>query len=152
MPMLDKLKLTEKTPFTAFSTPEAHLRRKFLSAIDLQIAAAEARSQGEPFIRRGKRWIPDASGEKVLKEVPLRFLSWWWQDEAGKLMLTLRYGSKRIELKAGKPAIEVGDEAQLVPTLKLVREAVAAGELDKLLMTAKGQRSRVKMPGVASAN
>ena len=143
MPMLDKLKLTEKTPHAAFSTPEAHLRRKFLSAIDTQIAAAEARSQGQPFIRRGKRWLPDGEGgERVLKEVPVRFLPWWWQDEAGKLMLTLRYGSKRIELKPGKPAIEVGDEAQLVPTLKLVREAVAAGELDKLLMTAKEQRRR----------
>jgi len=52
-------------------------------------------------------------------------------------MLTLRYGSKRIALKPGKPAIEIGEEAQLVPTLKLVRQAVAAGELDKLLMTAK---------------
>ena len=57
-------------------------------------------------------------------------------------MLTLRHGSKRIELKPGKTAIEVGEEAQLLPTLKLVRQAAAAGELDKLLMTAKEQRRR----------
>ncbi len=57
-------------------------------------------------------------------------------------MLTLRYGSKWIELRPGKSAIEIGEEAQLLPTLKLVPEAVAAGELDKLLMTAKEQRRR----------
>jgi Family of unknown function (DUF6641) len=141
--MLDSLKLTEKTPYAAFSTPEAHLRRKFLSALDTQIAAAEAHSENKPFLRRGKRWLPDQqTGERVLKEVPLRFLPWWWRDEAGKLMLTLRYGSKRIELKPGKPAIEVGEEQHLLPTLKLIREAVAAGELDKLLVTAKQQRRR----------
>ena len=78
----------------------------------------------------------------MLKEVPVRFLPWWWRDEAGKLMLTLRYGSKRIELKPGKPAIEVGEDAALVPTLKLIREAVAAGELDKLLVAAKEHRRR----------
>ncbi|MFZ1416290.1 MAG: DUF2190 family protein [Defluviicoccus sp.] len=127
MPMLDKLKLTEKTPFAAFSTPEAHLRRKFLSAIDMQIAAAEARLQGQPFIRRGKRWLPDAEkGERLLKEVPVRFLPWWWQDEAGKLMLTLRYGSKRIELKPGKPAIEVGDRLFWNATNKVVNKTATA--------------------------
>ncbi len=57
-------------------------------------------------------------------------------------MLTLRYGSKWIELRPGKSAIAIGEEAQLLPTLKLVPEAVAAGELDKLLMTAKEQRRR----------
>ncbi len=57
-------------------------------------------------------------------------------------MLTLRYGSKRIELKPGQPAIEIGEEAQLLPTLKLVLEAAVAGELDKVLMTAKEQRRR----------
>lgn len=84
--------------------------------------------------------MPDGeTGERMLKEVPVRFLPWWWRDEAGKLMLTLRYGSKR---KPGKPAIDIGEEARLIPTLKLVREAVAAGELDKLLMTAKELRRR----------
>ena len=67
------------------------------------------------------------SGVRVPPPLPppklklLRFLPWWWRDEAGKLMLTLRYGSKRIELKPGKPAIEVGEDAQLLPTLKLIR-------------------------------
>lgn len=119
------------------------MRASSCSRSTRQVAAAEAHSENKPFLRRGKRWIPDQqTGERVLKEVPLRFLPWWWRDEAGKLLLTLRYGSKRIELKPGKPAIEVGEEEHLLPTLKLIREAVAAGELDKLLVTAKEQRRR----------
>jgi hypothetical protein len=112
--------VTEKTPYVAFSTPGAHLRRKFLAAIDTLIAAAEAHSENKPFIRRGRRWLPDnETGERVLEEVPWRFLPWWWRDEAGKVLLTLCYGSKRIELKSGKPAIEVvGDAQHLLPTLK----------------------------------
>ena len=145
MAMLDKLKMTDKTPHAAFATPEAHLRRKFLKALDIQITAAQAHANGEPFIRRGKRWVPDPdTGEKVLKEVPVRFSPWWWQDETEKLMLTVRYGSKRLELKSGKPAIEVGDFDNLLPTLNLIKEAVGAGELDKVLTAAKESRLKAR--------
>ncbi len=141
MAMLDKLKLSDKTPHAAFSTPEAHLRQKFLGALDVQIAAAEVHASGETYIRYGKRWMEDAeTGEKVLKEVPVRFSPWWWQDEAGKLMLTVRYGNRRLEMKPGKPGIEVGDIDNLLPTLNTVREAVGAGELDKVLTAAKASR------------
>ena len=143
MAMLDKLKMTDKTPHADFSTPEAHLRRKFPQALDIQITAAEAHSNGETFIRRAKRWVPDPeTGEKVLKEVPVRFSPWWWQDETDKLMLTVRYGSKRLELKPGKTAIELGDFENLLPTLNLIKEAAGAGELDKLLMEVKASRER----------
>jgi hypothetical protein len=145
MAMLDKLKMTDKTPLAAFSTPEAHLRRKFLKGLDIQITAAEAHSNGEPFIRRGKRWVPDAdTGEKVLKEVPIRFSPGWWQDETDKLILTVRYGSKRLELKPGKTAIELGDFDNLLPTLNLIKEAVGAGELDKVLTVAKETRLKAR--------
>ena len=55
-------------------------------------------------------------------------------------MLSVRYGNRRLEMKPGKPAIEVGDLDSLVPTLNLVREAAGAGELDKLMMAAKASR------------
>ena len=141
MGMLDKLKMTDKTPHVAFSTPEAHLRRKFLTALDVQIVAAEAHTKGEAFIRRAKRWVPDPeTGEKVMKEVPVRFSPWWWEDETGKLMLTVRYGSKPLELKPGKTAIELDGFDKLLPTLSLIKDAIGAGELDQLLMAAKASR------------
>jgi len=141
--MLEELTLSKKTPITAALNAQTAMRHKFLAAIDTQIAAAEAQTENRPFVRLGKRWLSDGeSGERVQKEVPLRFLPWWWRDETGMVMLTLRYGSRPIELRPGKPTIEIGDESNLLPTLKLIREAAALGELDSMLVTAKPRRRR----------
>ncbi len=96
------------------------------------------------------RWIigPE-SGERVRKDVPVRFRRWWWSDDTGKVMLDVRYGNRRIELQPGKPTIEVGSAENLLPTIQAVREAVAAGELDKLLMAAKKERGRPKRKAAA---
>ena len=78
--------------------------------------------------------IPDPeTGERVRKDVPVRFRRWWWSDDTGNVMLDVRYGNRRIELQPGKPTIEVGAAENLLPTIQAVRETVAAGELDKLL-------------------
>jgi len=50
------------------------------------------------------------------------------------------YGNKRLTIKPKKAAIEVGNASNLVPTLELLKEAVEAGELDKVLMAAKEAR------------
>ena len=68
---------------------------------------------------------------------------------SANVMLDVRYGNRRIELKPGKPTIEVGSTDNLLPTLKAVKETVAAGELDKLLMAAKKERVH---PGIQIQN
>lgn len=45
-----------------------------------------------------------------------------------------------IDLKPEKPAIEVRAAESLVPVLQKLREAVLAGELDKVLKDARGTR------------
>ena len=55
-------------------------------------------------------------------------------------MLDVRYGNRRLEIKPKKSAIEVGEAENLVPTLETLRQAVNAGELDKLLKEAKSSR------------
>ena len=50
--------------------------------------------------------------------------------ESGKLALSVRYGTKVLELAKGKVAVEVGGEKDLVPTLELIKTAVLNGELD----------------------
>ena len=62
-------------------------------------------------------------------------------------MPDVRYGNRRIEPKPGKPTIEVGSTENLSPTLQVVRETLAGGELDKLLMDAKKERGRPKRKG-----
>ncbi len=141
MTILSKLSLTDKARVSAIPTPEVRVRSKMIEAIETQIEAATAKSNGEVYIRRAKRWVDDPeSGERVLKEVPVRFRPWSWTDESGKVMLEVHYGNKRLTIKPKKAAIEVGDASNLVPTLELLKEAVEAGELDKVLIAAKEAR------------
>ena len=49
-------------------------------------------------------------------EVPVRFRRWFWKDEQGSYMLDVRYGNRRLEIESKKPAIEVGEAKNLIPT------------------------------------
>ena len=141
MTILEKLSFSDKTRAAMLTSPEAKLRGKMLDALDLQIEAAKAMLNGDTFIRRAMRWVKDPeTGERVRKEMPVRFRPWYWKDEQGNYMLDVRYGNRRIELKPKKPAIEIGEAENLVPTLETLREAVNAGELGKLLKEAKSSR------------
>jgi len=63
-------------------------------------------------------------------ETPKRVKPWWFVTDAGKIALSVRYGTKVLELAKGKVAVEVGAEKDLVPTLELIKTAVLNGELD----------------------
>ena len=116
-----------------------------LNTLGLQISSAEMEANGEEFVRRAMRWITNKeTGERVRKEVPVRFRRWWWNDDTGKVMMEVRYGNKPLELQAGKPTIEVGERENLQPVLTTLKESIATGELDKLLMEAKKARVRPK--------
>ena len=109
MTILSKLSFSDKTRAAMLTSPEVKLRGKMLEVIDLQIEAAKAMLAGETFVRKVTRWVDDPeTGERVRKEVPVRFRPWYWKDEQGNFMLDIRYGNKRLELKPKKPAIEVG--------------------------------------------
>ena len=56
--------------------------------------------------------------------------AWWFVAENGKLVLSVRYGTKVLELAKGKWAVEVGSEKDLLPVLETLKGAVLAGELD----------------------
>ena len=56
--------------------------------------------------------------------------AWWFVAENGKLVLSVRYGTKVLELAKGKVAVEVGGEKDLVPVLEVLKGAVLGGELD----------------------
>ncbi len=142
MPILDKLTLSNKTKAGATISPEARVRSKMLAGLDVQIAAVEAQANGEIYIKRDMRWITDTeTGERVRKEVPVRFNRWHWADETGTVFIQLRYGNKPLELKKGKPTIEIGSDDKLLPTLRGLREAIVEGEFDAVLMAAKKERA-----------
>ena len=141
MTILDKLNFSDKTKASAVMSPEVRVRGKMLEALDVQIAAAEAQANGETYIKRAIRWITEAeTGERIRKEVPVRFNRWHWKDESGKVFIQLRYVNKPLELKKGKPTIELSSEDQLLPTLRGLRDAIVAGEFDIVLTAAKKER------------
>jgi len=49
------------------------------------------------------------------------------------LCLSVRYGTKLLELAKGKYAVEIAAEKDLPSTLDLIKAAVLAGELDAAL-------------------
>ena len=69
---------------------------------------------------------------------------WWWNDDTGKVMLEARYGNRSLEIQPGKPTIEIGEQDNPLPVLSMLRQGIAARELDKLLMEAKKARVRPK--------
>ncbi|MCM8738259.1 hypothetical protein M5E06_29460 [Azospirillum sp. A1-3] len=150
MSILDSLTLTNIGKQREAS-PEGIARRKLLDALALQIEAATATIKGEVFIRRVGRWV-EVDGTKERRDVPVRFRPWWWKDEAGTIHLHIHYGNKPLELKPGKSVIAVGTIDRLVPVLEQVRQAIAAGELDKAIAGAVASRQRVlKKPTTTKA-
>jgi hypothetical protein len=115
----------------------ADIRRdKLLGKLDDQIGLATAMVAGTDFQAKRARVVIDADGRRERAMVPARVKQWWWKASDGKLLFTVQYGTKALELAKGKPAIEVGSMQELVDALQSVRAAAEAGELDSHIETA----------------
>ena len=78
----------------------------------------------------------EQTGAKRQVEAAKRVKPWWATAENGKLLITVRYGARILELAKGKFAVEVGSERELVPVLEAIKSAVLAGELDDAMAAA----------------
>ena len=137
MTALAKLKLVNAQADQ--KTPIAIRRSKLTGKLDLQIALAKAQTEGGVFAATRKKTIKDSeTGLRKHVETALTVRPWWWTNQAGTVVLGLRYGSKPIEIAKGKNAIEVGSIDNLVDTLLAVREAIITGELDTQIEAASG--------------
>ncbi|MFE2008994.1 DUF6641 family protein, partial [Pseudomonas guariconensis] len=67
--------------------------------------------------------------------VAKRIKRWWVANSDGTVQLTVRYGSKPLELAKGKNAIQCSDIKEISMVLGKVKEAVLNGELDAMLET-----------------
>jgi hypothetical protein len=70
------------------------------------------------------------TGQRKQMEMNKRVKAWWFTAENGKLVLSIRYGTRVLELAKGKWAVELGGEKDLVGVLEVVKTAVLNGELD----------------------
>ena len=130
MTALANLKLTAaRKPRTI---PDVIKRRsKLLGKLSEQRELALAHSEGRIYAPKRLRTVRDRdTGDRSVREMPVRIKSWWWTGERGETLLSIHYGSKTLEIAKGKSAIEVASAGDLVSVLDVVITAVQAGELD----------------------
>lgn len=136
MTALNGLKLTGAQKPTQMS-PIQQRRNKLAKRLWEQMELAKAQQTGTTYTPTKFRTITDAeTGVRKQVETNKRVKAWWFVAENGKLVLSVRYGTKVLELAKGKWAVEVGSEKDLVPTLQLLKDAVLAGELDAQIQAA----------------
>lgn len=130
MTALAGLKLTATQKPTQMS-PVQQRRNKLAKRLWEQAELARAQQSGTTFApKRFRSVVQNDTGQRIQVEQAKRIKQWWFVADSGKLVLSVRYGTKLLELAKGKWAVEVGGEKDLVPTLELLKGAVLAGELD----------------------
>ena len=129
MATLTNLKLIAATKATAQS-PVVHRRNKLCSQIEIQKKLAAAVMNGEMFAPTRIKTVINEDGERVQITHVKKVKPWWFQSDAGKICLVIRYGARTLELAKGKAAIECTDTMALIAALDTVRSAVIEGLLD----------------------
>jgi hypothetical protein len=120
-------------------SPIQQRRNKLASKIHEQWELCTARQAGTIYAPRRLRTITNRhTGERATVETVKRVKEWFWISETGKINLSVRYGSKTLELAKGKNAIELATGDELVAVLERLKAAVLAGELDAQIEAASG--------------
>ena len=136
MTVIAKLKLVSSKKERIVS-PIVARRNKLVGKIEEQLLFATAQRDGQIYApKRLKNVIDKATGERKTVEATKRVKEWYWTNNAGKIHLSVRYGSKTLELAKGKNAIELNTGEELLATLATLKEAVLAGELDEAISQA----------------
>ena len=109
-------------------------RNKLAKRVWQQIELAKAQEQGTQFrVAKFKSYTDSETGVRKQVETQMSVKQWWFTTQAGKLAISVRYGSKVLELAKGKFAVEVAHEKDLAITLDAIKTAVLAGELDSAI-------------------
>jgi len=120
-------------------SPIQQRRNKLAAKIHEQWELCTARQAGTTYAPRRLRTVTNKqTGERATVEVVKRVKEWFWISDSGKINLSVRYGSKTLELAKGKNAIELASGDDLIAVLLKLKEAVLAGELDAQIEAASG--------------
>ena len=136
MTAIAKLKLVSSKKERNVS-PVVARRNKLAGKIDEQLLFATAQRDGQIYAPKRLKNVTDkVTGERKTVEATKRIKEWYWTNSTGKIHLSVRYGSKTLELAKGKNAIELNSGDELLATLVTLKEAVIAGELDDAIAQA----------------
>jgi hypothetical protein len=114
-------------------TPEQHRRAKLAAHLREQLANAAAQAEGRIHVVKKRRWEYTDDGQKHLIEVDKRLRQWWTMQQDGKVLFTVRYGSKPLEFEKGKGAIVLKNIDELIAVLPRLINAAEAGEFDNYI-------------------
>ena len=135
MSFIAKLKLISTKRERNFS-PIVMRRNKLANKIEEQLQLAQAQKDGRLYAPKRIKNVTNEAGERVAVETLKRVKEWYWTTANNKINLSVRYGSKTLELSKGKNAIELSTGDELISTLVSLKEAVLEGELDEAINTA----------------
>ena len=117
-------------------TPEQFRRAKLVGHLKEQLANATAQAEGRIHVVKRRRWEYTDDGQKHLIEVDKRLRQWWTKQQDGKVLFTVRYGSKPLEFEKGKGAIVLKSMDELLAVLPKLIAAAEAGEFDAMIAAA----------------
>ncbi len=119
------------------SDPTTIRRQKLIVKLTEQLAMAKAMASGETYAVKRFRKIKDEMGVVQTVEISKRLRPWWFQSQNGKVAISVRYGSRVIDLAKGKNAVEVVSSDELIVVIGKLIAAVEGGELDQQIVLAK---------------
>ena len=128
MSILNALTLTQYTT-NDVKAPTVQRRNKLVAKLAEQIKLASDSAYRPVKLT----WHKDSEGREHRVEVPKRVKRWWTEQSNGTVLLTVRYGSKPLELAKGKNAIVVNSLVELPTVLAHLKTAAEKGEFDTLL-------------------
>jgi len=135
MTFIAKLKLVASKRERKLS-PILVRRNKLAAKIEEQLQLATAQKEGLLYAPKRIKTVTNELGERVAVETTKRVKEWFWTTPSNKINLSVRYGSKTLELAKGKNAIELSSGDELLATLSMLKDAVIAGELDDAITNA----------------
>ena len=138
MELLKTLKLTRYKRNNS-NNPILQRRVKLAAGISEQIQLAKNPNYKQISVRT----VADDSGELRTVEVSKRVLRWWRVSADGTVELTVRYGSRILELAKGMDAVELASADELVGVLEQFKAAAVRGEMDDMIAAQSAKRKRV---------
>ena len=138
MELLKTLKLTRYQRSNT-NNPVLQRRIKLAAGITEQIQLAE----NPNYKRISVLTVADDSGDVREVEVSKRVLCWWRVGADGTVELTVRYGSRILELAKGMDAVELSSTDELVPVLEQFKTAAERGEMDEMIAAQLAKQKRV---------
>ncbi len=111
-------------------------RNKLAAHIEEQLNLATAQKNGLAYAPTRIKTVTNEAGVRVKVATAKRIKEWFWTTANNKVNLSVRYGSKTLELAKGKNAIELNTGDELLSTLSQLKDAVIAGELDDAINNA----------------